>query len=407
MIDYQDATWQFESEYQGEFPERRVGKTFVCHGRPDDRLLVVENEYGYREQWFVQTKGEEGEYGYVGYGEGGPARLFTDDDKVIDLTLVQRGFGPPRIDGLVTVYRADGTKLSELMYQFGKVLSAEGWYADGSRRMSIKFSDSAEDHRESYWTPEGDLIAEYPGVEFAVVISDGERVLDCGMTIVRVRGGWFMKGAPFGDSDETVPYPESHLLTHLSPFWIATKNVTVGQWVDLMGTQPWLETEHPEVSDNHPACGMSWTEAKEFCRRLGERESLQVALPTSAQWEYACRAGSTTRYWFDEQPAVVPSWPAPRPVGASGPNALGLHDLLTNGQQYCEDRYEEAFFDVGPFDPAGPSCPFGYFMGNRARVVRGGDFDGYSPYWRQEGYTETDSGVDEVGLRIVVVDPAD
>ena len=145
-------------------------------------------------------------------------------------------------------------------------------------------------------------------------------------------------------SDEGCP-------VQLHPFFIGKHEVTQGQWSSVMEENPSYFVGGREHSDDgrhyehfdlsHPVNGVTWYEATEFCRRLA------LALPTEAQWEYACRAGTETPYWFGDSPAAVerfenvagPPWQWTAPVGSLEPNGFGLHDFLGNVAEFCRDRF--------------------------------------------------------------------
>lgn len=198
----------------------------------------------------------------------------------------------------------------------------------------------------------------------------------------------------------------------------------IGKQVDVSTLEPPLsETEVKYRLDDrkkvvakdtsrHPVETVNWDEAMEFCRRTSampaERAARRVyRLPTEAEWEYACRAGTTTRWycgddearlvevaWFSENSACVT-----HPVGEKKPNAWGLHDMSGNVYEWCADWFSEDYYKQSPVsDPSG--APAG-----SDRVLRGGHcnccasgcrsaFRGYSPPARRtHGY----------GFRVVVV----
>jgi WD40 repeat protein/formylglycine-generating enzyme required for sulfatase activity len=127
---------------------------------------------------------------------------------------------------------------------------------------------------------------------------------------------------------------------------------------------------------------VSWDDANEFCRRLSERPEEKAAgrryrLPTSAEWEYACRAGSTGEYAFNGEGPLAPrfGWLSnsssgmTHPVGQKNPNAWGLSDMLGNVWEWCADWYDAQYYQQSPRrDPQGPPA-------GSARVVRGAGFD--------------------------------
>ncbi|MCK4375519.1 MAG: formylglycine-generating enzyme family protein, partial [Candidatus Brocadiae bacterium] len=159
--------------------------------------------------------------------------------------------------------------------------------------------------------------------------------------------------------------------------------VTQAQWKAVMGTTlhqqhdkaiiPWnLKGEGPE----HPVYYVSWAEVVEFCKKLGKK----FRLPTEAEWEYACRAGTKTGYSFGHDPGKLRDYgwfkdnshDETHPVGRKRPNPWGLYDLHGNVAEWCNDLYSEDYYvaSVGE-NPTGP--PSG-----DERVLRGGN-------WRSSG----------------------
>ena len=172
-----------------------------------------------------------------------------------------------------------------------------------------------------------------------------------------------------------------HRVTLKKTYWLGQYLVTQAQWKVVMGTGPFTPLE-----DNLPAGNITWQEAKRFCERLNllYQEQLpngyQFDLPSEAQWEYACRAGTTTAFnngrnltnnetynhtIFDEIGCVtegILDFFCNLPVGIKKPNAWGLYDMHGNCWEWCRDRYEENYAD----DPEFPEQ-------NGSHVVRGGD----------------------------------
>jgi formylglycine-generating enzyme required for sulfatase activity len=165
-----------------------------------------------------------------------------------------------------------------------------------------------------------------------------------------------------------------HEVTLTKPFYIGVYEVTNAQWQRVMGSVPsrWKEQDRPVER-------VSWDDAVEFCRRLSalpdEHKAGRVyRLPTEAEWEYACRAGSTTRYCFgdDESRLGDYGWfdgnsgDQTHPVGRKKANAWGLFDMHGNVWEWCSDRYAD--YGRGDVtDPQGPS-------GASVRVFRGGSW---------------------------------
>ena len=158
--------------------------------------------------------------------------------------------------------------------------------------------------------------------------------------------------------------------------------ITQAQYEQVMGVNP----SRFKGADN-PVENVSWDDAVEFCRRLSELPAEKEAgnvyrLPTEAEWEYACRAGTTTMYSFgdDESKLGDCDWfsensgTKTHPVGGKKPNAWGLYDMHGNVWEWCQDLYGD--YPSGPVtDPTGPAT-------GSDRVYRGGSWYGTAVYCR-------------------------
>jgi formylglycine-generating enzyme required for sulfatase activity len=166
---------------------------------------------------------------------------------------------------------------------------------------------------------------------------------------------------------------EQQFEVHLSKgFWMQQTELTQSQYEALMGVNP----SHFR-SDSNPVESVTFQEAKEFCRRLCElppekNSGNLYRLPTEAEWEYACRAGSTSSFCFGDDEMMLEAYGwfngnaarTTHPVGGKKPNAWGLHDMHGNVGEWCSDYY-------GPY-PSGPQTdPTGPETGGQI-VVRGG-----------------------------------
>jgi formylglycine-generating enzyme required for sulfatase activity/serine/threonine protein kinase len=190
-----------------------------------------------------------------------------------------------------------------------------------------------------------------------------------GIELKLLPAGVFAMGR-VGGGDET-----SHQVKLTTPFFLGVYEVTNAQWKRVMGSVPssWKDGDQPVEN-------VSWEEAVEFCGKLSalpeERKAGRVyRLPTEAEWEYACRAGTTTQYsfgddetrlgdygWFDGN-----SGSKTHAVGQKKPNAWGLYDMHGNVWEWCSDWYE-AYSDRAVTNPQGPSS-------GSARVSRGGGWN--------------------------------
>jgi formylglycine-generating enzyme required for sulfatase activity len=139
----------------------------------------------------------------------------------------------------------------------------------------------------------------------------------------------------------------------------------------------WRNPARYAVKDDYPVVQVSWNDAQEFCRWLSKMEGRTYRLPTEAEWEFACRAGSAGRFSFGDDPFeqgryVVFDQPAPQPVGSRRPNRFGLFDMEGNALEWCGDWYG------GPYSAAAQADPQGAPDGTD-RVTRGGGHD--DPSW--------------------------
>jgi formylglycine-generating enzyme required for sulfatase activity len=160
---------------------------------------------------------------------------------------------------------------------------------------------------------------------------------------VLIKRGSFTMGDAQGASDE-----KPRTVTVAKDVWMQTTEVTQAQWAAVMGTKPWMSNSVPHL----PVEGVSWEDTQKFFEKLNPliREQLggrKATLPTEAEWEYACRAGTSTRWWFgnDESQFDQYGWSSksgvkgPQPVGQKPANPWGLHDMLGNLAEWCSDPY--------------------------------------------------------------------
>jgi len=121
-----------------------------------------------------------------------------------------------------------------------------------------------------------------------------------GMILVPIPAGEFMMGSE--DSEESAPFGEKpqHLVKITKPFYMGVFEVTQQQYERVMVDRPWHGKNNVQDEPDNPATYMNWTDAAAFCRKLSEKENVEYRLPTEVQWEYACRAGTTTPYSFGD-----------------------------------------------------------------------------------------------------------
>ena len=209
-----------------------------------------------------------------------------------------------------------------------------------------------------------------------------------GMKFVVIPPGEFMMGSPKDEpgreDDETL-----HKVTLTQPFQIGMHEVTQEQYQTVMGTNP-----SQLKGAQNPVELVTWDEAVEFCRKLSElpkEKSMGYVyrLPTEAEWEYACRAGTTTKYSFGVSDARLGGYAwseeysdkTTHSVGRKKPNAWGLYDMHGNVWEWCQDKY--GIYQSGAVtDPTGPAS-------GDSNALRGGSFLDRSSYHRSARRTFT------------------
>ena len=188
------------------------------------------------------------------------------------------------------------------------------------------------------------------------------------MKLARVQAGSFTMGSRPGEPGRLVTEGPRHEVALSRPFYLGVHEVTNKEYETAF---PEHKAARPEgARDNHPVVNISWHEAAAFCEWLSKTDGHAYRLPTEAEWEYACRAGTDTAYsWgneFDADKAQAGADTDTVSVGRFPPNAWGLHDMHGNVWEWCADRYLDVYYEQSPAtDPAGPAE-------GDARVLRGG-----------------------------------
>jgi len=198
-----------------------------------------------------------------------------------------------------------------------------------------------------------------------------------GMEFVLLEAGTFMMGTPASEAAREAQ-ETAHRVTLTRPFYMARFEVTQAQWRKVMGDDP---SHFRECGGNCPVETVSHRDVERFLDRLTALGGARLRLPTEAEWEYACRAGSTTAFTWGETllpeqanfdgsdpypgapPGPVPR--APTPVGSFEPNAWGLSDMHGNVWEWTGDRH--CPYDGDTVDPVGECA-------GELLVIRGGSW---------------------------------
>src|ERR1035437_1060967 len=225
-----------------------------------------------------------------------------------------------------------------------------------------------------------------------------ELTLDLGnkvtLKLVRIPAGKFLMGSPKDEKDrkdnEGLP-PDQGVngspqieVTISHPFYLGVYVVTVDQYAQFVKDtgQKHDEPSFKQTGD-HPVVNVSWDDAQAFCQWLSKKTGKTVGLPTETQWEYACRAGTKTRFSFGDKDTDLGDYAwysansldkekgarMTHSVGQKKPNAWGLYDMHGNVWEWCSDWYAESYAAADKTDPTGPKK-------GMERVVRGGSWDG-------------------------------
>ena len=219
-------------------------------------------------------------------------------------------------------------------------------------------------------------------IEVPVAVDTLTEDLPGGATIefVGIEPGTFTMGSP--DMDEMANGSEKpqHEVTISQGFYLGKYEITQAQWESVMGTTPWSGQDNVQANPDHPAVYISWEDVQEFIQRLNEAAGEEVyRLPTEAEWEYACRAGTATSWSFgdDESELMNYAWyranawdvgeQYAHAVGTKLPNPWGLYDMHGNVKEWCQDWYGN-YSSGAQTDPIGPATGV-------LRIERGGNFN--------------------------------
>jgi formylglycine-generating enzyme required for sulfatase activity len=205
-----------------------------------------------------------------------------------------------------------------------------------------------------------------------------------GIELMSIPAGEFMMGCSEGDNECSATEKPAHKVKLTRGFYIGKYEVTQGQWKAVMGKELsfWQSqssvnpSKFKDCGDDCPVEKVSWNDVKEFLVKLNAQEGRTGArmfrLPTEAEWEYAARGGTKTKFYANDLASIAwysaNSGDTTHPVGKKTPNAFGLYDMLGNVWEWTEDWYGDTYYSVSKkTDPIGPSS-------GSYRVLRGGSW---------------------------------
>ena len=198
-----------------------------------------------------------------------------------------------------------------------------------------------------------------------------------GVKLVLIPAGEFVMGSPGDEVGRDSNESPQHKVRITRAFYMGACELTQQQYKSIMGSlRPRFE------GDSNPAEKLAWDSAVAFCKALSQKEDVTYRLPTEAEWEYGCRAGTTTPFYFGatvsanqanynaadvQENAGAPSGKTMQ-VGSFTPNAFGLYDMHGNVYEWCQDLYGGDSYSKSPAeDPKGPDS-------GDAHIIRGGSW---------------------------------
>jgi formylglycine-generating enzyme required for sulfatase activity/serine/threonine protein kinase len=239
-----------------------------------------------------------------------------------------------------------------------------------------------------------------------------------GMKLVRIPAGSFRMGSTVAEDDHVADEGPIHQVTITKPFYMGVYEVRQRDYEKVMGKNPSRFDAGSGGGPDYPVENVSWEDAVEFCRLLSDRDEEKKAgrvyrLPTEAEWEYACRAGTKTPFHYGESlssrqanfdghspyggAAKGPYVEKTTPVGSYEPNAFGLYDMHGNVSEWCQDYFSSTFYTDSPEED--PVCK----KSTNGRVHRGGSWISLGRYCRAAFRSWHTPGTHSsyVGIRVV------
>jgi len=307
-------------------------------------------------------------------GPANPTELFMDADKVVTANFA------PKSDSLkgykleVTAVNGSVTKSPDkAFYNYGETVILEavanmgytftnwsGDLSDSNNPVTLVMDANKSVDADFAALKAGDCVTNSLGMKL-VYIPAGKFMMGSSDTAEQLARKYSVKAEVFADR-----FPQ-HLVSISKGFLMGQTEVTQGQYKAVMNAQPWSGSTNVQEDANNPAVCVTWYDAVEFCRKLTRWEGKTYRLPTEAEWEYACRAGTTTQFsfvdsnstlgdnaWFADNTVKVGE-PYAHPVGQKKPNPWGLYDMHGNVYEWCSDWYDKDYYSKSPsVDPKGP-----------------------------------------------------
>ncbi|OQC03720.1 MAG: Serine/threonine-protein kinase pkn1 [Candidatus Hydrogenedentes bacterium ADurb.Bin101] len=213
------------------------------------------------------------------------------------------------------------------------------------------------------------------------------------LEMICIPAGTFMMGRYPGEVGSYSDEDPQHAVT-VPGFWLGKYEVTKAQWTAVMGTTPWSGQSNVLNDPDSPAVYVSWNNAQAFITALNTHTGQAFRLPSEAEWEYACRAGTTTRFYWGDDPSYTVindyAWwdgnadnvgeDYAHVVGLKLPNGFGLFDMSGNVWEWCEDDWHSNYTGAPVDGSAWVSTPRG-----SSRVGRGGYWNSYGSDCRSAG----------------------
>lgn len=210
----------------------------------------------------------------------------------------------------------------------------------------------------------------FPDARSADEFPESKFMNSIGMEFIRIPAGEFVMGIPDAGSGPAPPECRPHRVKIAKSFFMGRYEVTQKHFLEVVGRNPSYHTREVagvDNTDSFPVENLTWSDAKEFCERLSAKPDEKAAgrryrLPTEAEWEYVCRAGSEKAHKLPDRQAAITLGEAagvsPLPVTDVGrflPNAFGVYDMRGNVWEWCADAFSRKYYLNSPNnDPKGP-----------------------------------------------------